>query len=637
MQAIAPLALDVGYPQIRRTALRATLLLGLLLLFDGLYATVGMGLSLKGAGDNLASALRALRRSEVTTAQDDLLAAVGKARSAEAFADHPGLALAAQLPWLQGDVAALRALARAAEGSAVAGLTSLRDVPVRRDGKSDLAASLYHRGRIDFDSVSAMAHSLEETASILTDTRAILDRSARPALGVVSDALGRARGRISSAVAASERAGVALDAVPSLAAEDSQRRYLLAFQSPSEARGGGGLIGVYGVLHATDGKLQLDEVAPIRELVPKLRRPVRGPAWFAHLYGDLLGLEEWRGANLSPSFPTTSKILLRMYRASTGEELDGVIAMDPIVLGQLTRGTGALRGPGWDVAVNRYNARRVLLHDIYEHFHYKEHLQNLYLQGLVERLWNRLERGNVNVAALARGLGDAIARQHLKVFSADASDQDALAQLGADGDLDAAGPNLQMVFNNNFSANKVDYFLRRSLETEIELQPTGDAAVTTTATLVNDAPIDGETNVLVRAREKQLSLGLNRMILSFLLPENARPRSLTIDGRARQFFRGSEDGYPVAWDLVEVPAGDTAKAAVSYHWRDAYDLSDLVFEFTLFPQATVRPDTYAVTIRPPESFHFIPGERGKIARDGRIRFTGSLRAPTRLRVRLSAD
>src|SRR5918994_6691307 len=91
---------------------------------------------------------------------------------------------------------------------------------------------------------------------------------------------------------------------------------------------------------------------------------------------------------------------------------------------------------------------------------------------------------------LVTGVGAAASTSHLKVYSRDDATQDKLEELGVDGDFTDAGPNVQMVFTNNYGPTKLDYFLHRSIDTSIALQAQDEARIRTTVTLTNTAPAD---------------------------------------------------------------------------------------------------------------------------------------------------
>jgi hypothetical protein len=531
-----------------------------------------------------------------------LALALSAADLAHARLHRPSLRLLRNLGLFDPDIETLEVISDATADVAASVLQLVGSTFELGSAERGLFGSLYRDGTVDLDALDALGSGLDDLQAALASARRRVAAAPVPVIDAVGDGRAGASRRLARATRDVARVGTLARLLPDLLGGTQPRRYLLAFQSPSEARGGGGLIGVYGVLAADEGRIELGDVDAIEELVARFDGSVDGPPWLEGLYGRFLGLEEVRHANLTPSFPASSEILLRMYRRATGDELDGVIALDPLAVGEMTRGTGPLRAPGWDRTIGRFTARRVLLHDIYRHFDLKERIQNEYLRGLIDELWNRLESGDVRVGPLARGLAHATDEQHLKIFSTDPAVAGLLSELRIDGDYRAAGDDVEMVFHNNFAANKVDFFLKRRVATNVALKEGGAATVVTTVELDNDVPED--RSVLVRPLRRDLEYGINRMTLSFLLPVGAEPRRLTIDGRDSNFFPGFEYRYPVAWQILDVDPGATATVRLTWRWPDAWALDprgpDL--ELTLWPQALVRPDFTSVTIEPPPGY-----------------------------------
>lgn len=594
------------------------LVTGLIVL--GTLPALIVGFSLDRARDSLSAAEVELRAGSTSAAALLVDRARSSASSAESASDSPILRAIASLTGMRDDLEGINALATALHHAATGGARIFEAARGVDAQERDLAEAVYRNGQIDLATVAA----LESAAGI---AEGFINRGARavaaaptPRLGIVSRALRNAARRLDDAGESLESAASVLGVLPDLAGSDGPKRYFLAFQSPSEARGGGGLIGVYGVLTSVQGRFSLSHIGPIEDLVARLEGTVAAPDWFDALYGGFSGTREFRFANMSPHFPTTAPILLRMYKRATGDTLDGVIALDPFALGELTRGTGPLSGPGWDREITRLNVRRVLLHDIYRHFDLKERIQNQYLQGLVDELWRSLEGNDLDVGPMLEGLAEAVREQRVKIYVPDDEIQTVLSDLAASGDYTAASPGVQMLFNNNFAANKVDYFLHRSVETSVFLNEDGSARVEVEVSLENDAPVE-PGSVLVRPFQDDLLSGLNSMGIYLLLPAGARPGSMTIDDGHTNILRGREGRHPVAWQLLEIPPQKEASLRLVYRWPEAFDVGDGTFELTLWPQATARPDTYSIEVHAPAGYVLATrsGSTERLTRTGRLK------------------
>ncbi|MFP5299487.1 MAG: DUF4012 domain-containing protein, partial [Actinomycetota bacterium] len=470
----------------RRRGLRvvaALVAILVLVALDGVYAGLRFRSSFKGAACNLKRAIDRIQELDVDRGIERLRMAEDLVRASRGYLGHPSVALASVMPFVGDDVRALKALsgvAREAVGAGLEGAEAAETMGLAGEGS---LSALYSEGQVRFDTIESGIDALSGALDSLRAAESILEDSPRPSIGQVRSAFFGASRIVDDALEQIDRARRVMTALPGLLGAEGPRRYFLAFQTPTEARGGGGLVGVYGILEIDDGRLNLVEIAPIRELVPKLTGTIDAPDWYRDLYGTLDALGGWREANLTPTFPASSRALLAMYELALDERLDGVIAMDPFVVQDLTRGTGPISAPGLAVDVGPDNAAQVLLFDIYREFERREDEQNAYLRDLVDSLWKKLAQGDVDGAELAKGLAHSIRTQHLKMYSADPDEQAALQDAGLSGDPRHYGPNVQMVFHNNFAANKVDYFLRRTQEITMVLDERGNADVVTTVQL----------------------------------------------------------------------------------------------------------------------------------------------------------
>lgn len=591
---------------------RVFILLVALLLADLVGSVVVSALQLRHAGHALEDAATALRHDDLATAARSVIRAEVAAGAASDLTGHPGFRLLSVVPGVKDETGALEALVDVAGVGSAAAARFVASLDSIGAGTSGIVDALYRDGAIDLEALDVLERASENLAADLADARGLLEGHSDVSIGVLARAVARAGHRLDSFAASSERGLNVARLVPPMVGRDEPRRYLLAFQSPSEARGGGGLIGVYGLLSARGGRVTLDEVGPIEDLGPRVRPPIAPPAGFSDAYAGFSALSDWRQANLSPNFPATSEVLLSLYERVRGERLDGVIAMDPIALGELTRGTGALKAPGWHKAITRNNARRLLLFRIYKHFVNREKVQNTYLRSLVDELWGRVEAGDLDPAGLVTGIDSAVAKQHLKIYSSDPGEEALLVELGVASDPRAVTGALQAVFNNNNAGNKLDFFLRRAQEIAIDLDADGTARINSSVSLTNDVPRNGLRAAARSGVRNGLDLGTNRMSLHFMLPRGARFGSYSIGGRRMPAYRGRDGGFPVVWQVVEVRPEETVEARVVYLLPNAVSLGPTGgrFSFTLWPQTTVRPDSYEVTVSAPPGYAFGAPEGG---------------------------
>jgi hypothetical protein len=579
------------------------LIVGILaLLGDLAYAGLGLRTSIQDAADGLSSARSNVSEGNLNAAAGDLSAAEAAAERADALAHHPALVLLSSVPRFGADVNDVQAITKAALLTVRAGhsaLAGLEALGVTEGG--DVASSLYRDGQVQLAAIESSRPFIDSAHRDLSSARETLAAAPKPFFAPVASGLATARSAVYQATDSAGRGAALLGSLPSLLASGSEKRYLLTFQALGEARATGGVAGLYGVLSAKDGRLDLEHIGPYSELAPTRIGSSQVPDWFLTSYASQSALKQWAQANVSPHFPTVAKVWLAMYRAATGEELDGVVAMDPVALADLLKGTGPITVNEFPQPIGSDNAAEILMHDSYVAFGPQE--QDIFLARLVNEFWGRIRSGDVDGAALAEGFGEAVGTQHIKLFSSTATDQAALEATGAAGDYQTAGPNPQMVFTNNYSVNKVDYFLDRSIDTTVALQVDGSAKVTVKTTLKNDAPA-GPPSLLLGLQGGVVPPGTNKTMLSFLLPPDSRIRSLTVDGRDVAPLSYHDGNSPIAWTLAEIPAKESLTTVLKYRMPAAITPfgDDGRFAMTLVPQATPTPDDLSLKILAPSGF-----------------------------------
>ena len=212
-----------------------------------------------------------------------------------------------------------------------------------------------------------------------------------------------------------------------------------------------------------------------------------------------------------------------------------------------------------------------------------------------------------------------------------------LGELGASGDVAAADGLVHMVFNNNNSGNKLDFFLRREQEIDVHLDADGAAQVSVTMDLFNDLPRKGVRAIGRSGVASGLRIGENRMSLHFIVPKNALVDRFAIDGVERQPFRGIDSDSATVWRVLTIPPDEHVVVELSYSVPDAVRTvaGDTEFVLSLWPQATARPDLVSIVIHPPAGRAFAPTRMGQLTPERTLEWSDRLRAPRTFDLRIS--
>jgi hypothetical protein len=498
-----------------------------------------------------------------------------------------------------------------------------------------VAESIYADGRLQFETIERARIGIAAALESLQKASALLESAPPPNIGRLSNALDAARAQVDQLVPRATAAENLLDAIPQMLGRDEPRRYLVALQGLGEARATGGLIGLYGVMEAVEGKLYLVSAGRTVELTMNPRHPlddgILAPSWFAKRYGNL----DFSSVNASPSFPFVARSLLNLFKAVTGRQLDGVWSFDAVAFQELTKATGPLRGPGFNVPLGPENATRVLVEDAYDHFATDPEALTRYLLGLINDLYRSIDERNADPRTLLQSVADSAAGGHFNIYSRVSEEQDTLHSLGLDGALDTESV-AQLVYHNNLEGNKVDFLLERQITTAIKLMPDRSAQVVTEVSLVNRAE-SGPPSILLGIPTQGQRPGVNNMELDFVLTRDIADVDLTIDGERFVPTLGLEGSLPVASLRVELAPGEQKKVALSYTLKGVQRFieSGRDFSFTLVPQPRPYPDTYRVKVTAPTGFGLLRDDASVTARpSGDLTFKGILDRSTQIDVRI---
>ena len=253
---------------------------------------------------------------------------------------------------------------------------------------------------------------------------------------------------------------------PTMLGADGPRTYFLAFQTPAEARGTGGLVGGFGVIRAEDGSVGMDSLASNNN-IPfwKKYAPLDLGPDFAETYSftDRSATTDLRNSNFSSNFPYAGKIWQSLWEQESGMRIDGAIATDPIALSYILAAIGPVRLPGGDV-VSADNIVETTMSTNYIRFADDNDARKQYLQDIAAAVVSKMTGDLEAPQALLKAFGRAAREGRLAVWSDHPAEQAVLASTAVGHTVaDVASPYAEVVINNH-GGNKMDYYLRREID-----------------------------------------------------------------------------------------------------------------------------------------------------------------------------
>jgi hypothetical protein len=224
---------------------------------------------------------------------------------------------------------------------------------------------------------------------------------------------------------------------PELIGLENPKEYLVVFQNPAEARGTGGIIGLFAVIELSRSGFTVKQVGSNSVLNSLDEIPLVMPPDYVDLYGSDPAI--WQNSNLSPHFPHAAEIYLELYRTQFGYRLDGVIAVDPYVLKALMSNLGPLNING--VPISESNVIEWTLSKSYSYFDNKVDERKTFLVELVSLVGRKLEEGNISTLGVIADLIEPLLDHRILFFSSDKDLQKHILQSQISGKLDSKSKN----------------------------------------------------------------------------------------------------------------------------------------------------------------------------------------------------
>ncbi len=549
----------------------------------------------------------------------------------------PWVSLGEAYPVVAPNLHAVRVLA--AEGTALAG----------QGTELSLAGDRFrygiHGGTVPVANLAATAPRFGTAARVIAGADRSLSGIDRSLLvGPVADAVARLDTQLATARRDVTTADGIATFVPGLLGLDGTRRYFVAFETDAEQRATGGLIGLNGVLTVTGGHLTLSGLESSTALnLGTNVRVLHAPPDYVARYGAYDPAYNWQMVNLSPDFPTVGKVIADLYPQSGGTPVDGVIAVDPAGLAAIMRLTGPVTLPGWPVPITAANVVAVTQNQAYIAYAGHEAARQAFLIQLVHAVFAQVSNLDLHdPVTLVDDLAPAVDGGHLLVYAGRPAEERYLASLHMTGAVPPVTSDAFEVTTQNAAANKIDYYLTRSVDYRVHLTPlagTGGSAAPTTAaaagtvsvSLHNGAPL-GLPPIVDGPGFPGLVAGEDRIFVTLYTPlQFSHP---TLNGAPSGLEPQRELGRWADATFVDIAAGQTATVAA--HLSGTVHLAaGGWYELDLPLQPLINPDHVTVTVTVAPGWRVAAADGARITSATTAGVQLAMSTPHLVRVRLA--
>lgn len=359
-------------------------------------------------------------------------------------------------------------------------------------------------GRFDTKSLAAASPSIVSAANTIDLTHARLaDIDKTYLIPSVSAPLATAIQSLDELRQVTNAAAMTSKLLPSMLGEDGVRNYLVLVQNSAEVRATGGLPGALAVLRVDKGAVKLvaqTSGAAIKPFNPPVQVDPQQSLIYTPRLGTYIG-----DVNLTPDFPTAAGAAKAMWTARNGTAIDGVIALDPVVLSHILEVSGPMSVPGGnDSVIGRQmpsvltskNVVKTLLSDAYTLIEDNRE-QDAYFATVTERIFRKITEGGIPGERLVTALARSVEENRLYVWSAHPEEQGIIESMPLGGAVSGAsvgGTSFGVYFNDGTGA-KMDYYIRRTVELAKMCTSNGYSEYKVRIKMTNVAPRDAAVSL----------------------------------------------------------------------------------------------------------------------------------------------
>ena len=360
----------------------------------------------------------------------------------------------------------------------------------------------------------------------------------------------------------------AISAGPLLAGTDKPKRYLISFQNSAEARGTGGILGAYALIELDKGSLKVLRTGSNASLygISLTEIPITMPAEFLKLYGKNPAILQ--NSNLSPHFPYGAQIWMGLWKKKYGEQLDGVIAVDPTALSYILTATGEIRLKSGE-KITSENVVEETLKNAYERYEKDNDARKQYLVDIMNATAAKLTTGDYSKIKMAKALRDGVKANRILIYSTNKDAQEKLAEVKLGGYLTLEANNEYRAVIQNIDASKLDYYLDRSVVIEsksCEKDRQTQVRIRVTNTLKTGVGLS--PYVLTRAdkgKPASLVTGAHRFKVFIYGPTDAKLISVSRENRTADLGGASvERKRPIYVADVDLAPGDSDELLANF-------------------------------------------------------------------------
>lgn len=477
--------------------------------------------------------------------------------SMKAETSSPLWAAASFIPVYGSDINAARTMI-----DALSDVSSNALVPMADNLSQATPGKLFQDGMINVSALQAVADSLSSSSKVFKSANEKVQGIGDTHISQVTELVDKAKdgfATLNGAVDAAEKVAPVLPQM--LGANGQTRNYLVYAMNNVEIRACGGFGGSQGLISVTDGQMSIGEFVPRiglseDEAVESVDEEDEA------LFGNHSNLYN-SGNTYSPDWPRNSQRVAALWKSQYGQDVDGVVGIDPVFLQYLLGLVGNVSLPDGTV-VDGTNAAKVLMHDVYWNYPVEE--SDGIFAAVASAAFDKILGGigDVDVTKLVGAFERGAEEGRLIAWMRNDDEQNAIKETGIDASLpdpdDPSADPVAGVYFNNLSFSKLDWYLNADTQIGQGIK-NGDGTcsyrITVTLTNIMTQEEAGKLPDYVAASAPDAARDDERLYVSLFAPTGGSITDLTVEGTQFSLGAATWHGIPFYSGTVDLHAGET--------------------------------------------------------------------------------
>lgn len=469
----------------------------------------------------------------------------------------PVWTMASFIPVYGSDINAARTMV-----DALSDVSSGALVPMADNLAQATPGKLFQNGTINVSALQAVADSLSDSSKVFKSANKKVQSIGDTHIAQVTELVDKAKdgfATLNGAVDAAEKVAPVLPQM--LGANGQTRNYLMYAMNNVEIRACGGFGGSQGLISVTDGQMSIGEFVPRiglseDEAVESVDEEDEA------LFGNHSNLYN-SGNTYSPDWPRNSQRVAALWKSQYGQDVDGVIGIDPVFLQYLLGLVGNVSLPDGTV-VDGTNAAKVLMHDVYWNYPVEE--SDGIFASVASAAFDKILGGigDVDVTKLVSAVERGAEEGRLIAWMRNDDEQNAIKETGIDASLpdpdDPSADPVAGVYFNNLSFSKLDWYLNADTQIGQGIK-NGDGTcsyrITVTLTNIMTQEEAGKLPDYVAASAPDAARDDERLNVSLFAPTGGNITDLTVEGTQFGLGVATWHGIPFYSGTVDLHAGET--------------------------------------------------------------------------------